>query len=250
MIHPIGTPIEGTLDFAGAVTSPSGVLYVNDAASATAVIVNVVDSNFVTFSVSTTSPTLVTGDRLQVRVPATVDAETVTLRSAVRVLGDTSTKQDIADAAHGTTPTGETETLGSELDTLVSRTTGGVSVTIQSPVTEDGSLQPLKQGDSYIDADGRALSWTLSNHGFDLTDATAKLGLKSQVNGTTVVIDATITEDGANANFKTQLPSATTQLLPVGGLQWELQITLVEGSTTRPVTPLEGETTVKPQIVQ
>jgi hypothetical protein len=68
---------------------------------------------------------------------------------------------------------------GIALDTLLTRTSSGVNVTVTSPVAETGQLKELIIGDDYLVANDRALVWTFpAIAGMSIGDATATLGVR------------------------------------------------------------------------
>lgn len=105
-------------------------------------------------------------------------------------------------------------------------------VTLVSPVTQDGTLITVVQGDDYLEVDGRQLEWEVGNI-VDLTGATVTLYIKSlpflpsfekvaTVNGQTVKVELTSVE--TNALTVDQYSYALRALLDSGSI-----VTLVQG---------------------
>jgi len=134
-----------------------------------------------------------------------------------------------------------------------SRAAAGASipaVTIVSPVLTSGSVQ-LVRGDDYANADGRALTFNISDPSGagipSLTGATVRFktappgmsGTGTGLNVTGTVVTAT----GTTRTVRFELTSAQTVSLPPAAHSFDVEATL---STARVITLLQGQCIVLP----
>jgi hypothetical protein len=111
----------------------------------------------------------------------------------------------------------------------------GGTVTVSTPVTASGQLaSPLIIGDDYLNANGRAFSWTVAlPSGFVAATATCRFGMRYEddqgVNSfvqSGTVIDA----GGGNVTLRFDVAKAVTGLLRPGWYDWSVEIVSASGT--------------------
>jgi molybdopterin-binding protein len=111
----------------------------------------------------------------------------------------------------------------------------GGTVTVSTPVTASGQLaSPLIIGDDYLNANGRAFSWTVAlPSGFVAATATCKFGMRYEddqgVNSfiqSGTVIDA----GGGNVTLRFDVAKSVTGLLRPGWYDWSVEIASASGT--------------------
>jgi hypothetical protein len=118
------------------------------------------------------------------------------------------------------------EALASAISAAVVAALGGsAEVTLLSPVLDGGSVV-LTQGDDYLAADGRALSWS-STAWPDLTGATIRFGAKHRVFTADTVAATGAVVSASSA--RVELPASVTDSLRVGQWGYMLEATLSTG---------------------
>ena len=143
------------------------------------------------------------------------------------------TPQDITDIA--------TET-SLQVAAVVQGLTGGIS---QDTIANGGTLR-LKRGDSYVAADGRQKTFTVSGINGDWSGGTAKLWLQGRAANIEDIPETSFSQvdDVITATF--DVAAADFDAIPVGqAWRWELKVTL---GGTRLNTPIEGKLVVDPSI--
>lgn len=106
-------------------------------------------------------------------------------------------------------------------------TIGSGVVTLVSPLSQDLRLT-IQQGDSYLDADARALTWTDSG-GTWPSLAGGAVVFKTRNNSTQAVFTKAGTVVDANT-ARVELTAAETAARAAGGYAYEIQATLSNGS--------------------
>jgi hypothetical protein len=111
----------------------------------------------------------------------------------------------------------------------------GGTVTVSTPVTESGQLaSPLIIGDDYLNANGRAFSWTVAlPSGFVAATATCKFGMRYEddqgVNS--FVQSGTVIDAGSgNVTLRFDVAKAVTGLLRPGWYDWSVEIASASGT--------------------
>jgi hypothetical protein len=111
----------------------------------------------------------------------------------------------------------------------------GGTVTVSTPVTASGQLtSPLIIGDDYLNANGRAFSWTVPlPSGYAIATASCKFGMRFEdsdgVNSfiaTGTVIDA----GSGNVTLRFDVPRTTTGDLRPGWYDWSVEIVSASGT--------------------
>lgn len=115
----------------------------------------------------------------------------------------------------------------------VQTTVSGASITVVSPISEDGQTLTIVRGDDYLNDNGRAITFS-STSWPDLTGATFLFA--AQKNGATDFV-GTVTGTsvgGATQTVRLELPTAQTSLASVSPLgspyKWDIEATLSDGA--------------------
>jgi len=112
-------------------------------------------------------------------------------------------------------------------------TSGAIQTSL--PVTQTGQITgPLFIGDDYLNANGRAFSWTVAlPTGFVVGTSVCKFGMElaegtggASFNATGTVIDA----GGGNVTLRFDVPKATTGTLEPGFYRWSVEIASAGGN--------------------
>ena len=112
-------------------------------------------------------------------------------------------------------------------------TSGAIQTSL--PVTQSGQITgPLFIGDDYLQANGRAFSWTVAlPSGFVIATSTCKFGMDlaegtggASFNVTGTVVDA----GGGNVTLRFDVPKATTGTLEPGFYRWSVEIASAGGN--------------------
>lgn len=134
--------------------------------------------------------------------------------------------------------TGYTGTQAGNILNLVKQKTDLItsgSVQTSLPVTQAGQITgPLFIGDDYLNANGRAFSWTVAlPSGFVVGTSVCKFGMElaegtggASFNATGTVIDA----GGGNVTLRFDVPRATTETLEPGFYRWSVEIASASGN--------------------
>ena len=111
----------------------------------------------------------------------------------------------------------------------------GGTVTVSTPVTASGQLaSPLIIGDDYLNANGRAFSWTVAlPSGFVAATATCKFGMRYEddqgVNS--FIQSGTVIDAGSgNVTLRFDVAKAVTGLLRPGWYDWSVEIASASGA--------------------
>jgi len=111
----------------------------------------------------------------------------------------------------------------------------GGTVTVSTPVTASGQLaSPLIIGDDYLNANGRAFSWTVPlPPGFVIATSTAKFGMRYEddqgVNS--FVQSGTVIDAGSgNVTLRFDVAKSVTGLLRPGWYDWSVEIVSASGT--------------------
>lgn len=109
---------------------------------------------------------------------------------------------------------------------------GGLAITITSPVPDDGGTVELVYGDDYALADGRQLSWT-ADDSLDLTGATVNLVIYNGTAGpdSLYTLPATVTPISGGYTLTRSLTAAQTTAMGLGKRLYELKVTTSGGNT-------------------
>lgn len=104
------------------------------------------------------------------------------------------------------------------------------SITLVSPVSTTGIINPIVIGDDYLAANSRAFQWTIAAiTGVTAGTAIASFGGKLDTNNSWLVTGS-ITVDGANWVLSFDLPRTSTQSLSSGYYAWSVEITSASGT--------------------
>lgn len=112
-------------------------------------------------------------------------------------------------------------------------TSGAIQTSL--PVTQSGQITgPLFIGDDYLQANGRAFSWTVAlPSGFVIATSVCKFGMElaegtggASFNVTGTVVDA----GGGNVTLRFDVPRATTGTLEPGFYRWSVEIASAGGN--------------------
>ncbi len=135
----------------------------------------------------------------------------------------------------GTTPTDPSSGILDEIRDKTALITAGGTVNVTTPVTETGQLaSPLIIGDDYLNANGRAFSWTVPlPSGFVAATATCKFGMRYEddqgVNS--FVQSGTVIDAGSgNVTLRFDVAKAVTGLLRPGWYDWSVEIASASGT--------------------
>jgi hypothetical protein len=135
----------------------------------------------------------------------------------------------------GTTPTDPTAGILDEIRDQTALIQAGGTVNVSTPVTASGQLaSPLIIGDDYLNANGRAFSWTVAlPPGFVIGSSTCRFGMRYEddqgVNSfiqTGTVIDA----GSGNVTLRIDVAKAVTGLLRPGWYDWSVEIASASGT--------------------
>lgn len=137
--------------------------------------------------------------------------------------------------ASGTTPTDPTVGILDEIRDQTALIQAGGAVTVSTPVTASGQLaSPLIIGDDYLNANGRAFSWTVAlPSGFVAATATCKFGMRYEddqgVNS--FIQSGTVIDAGSgNVTLRFDVAKAVTGLLRPGWYDWSVEIASASGT--------------------
>lgn len=134
--------------------------------------------------------------------------------------------------------TGYTGTQAGNILNLVKQKTDLItsgSIQTSLPVTQTGQITgPLFIGDDYLNANGRAFSWTVAlPSGFVVATSVCKFGMElaegtggASFSVTGTVIDA----GGGNVTLRFDVPRATTETLEPGYYRWSVEIASASGN--------------------
>jgi hypothetical protein len=135
----------------------------------------------------------------------------------------------------GTTPTDPTVGILDEIRDQTALIQAGGTVNVSTPVTSSGQLaSPLIIGDDYLNANGRAFSWTVAlPSGFVVATATCKFGMRYEddqgVNS--FVQSGTVIDAGSgNVTLRFDVAKAVTGLLRPGWYDWSVEIASASGT--------------------
>lgn len=118
-------------------------------------------------------------------------------------------------------------------------TSGNVQTAL--PVTAAGQIaSPLVIGDDYLNANGRAFSWTVAlPTGYSVGSSTCKFGMRyedSQGVNSFIVSGTVIDAGGGNVSLRFDVPRTTTETLRPGWYDWSVEI----ASATAEITPVKS----------
>ena len=111
----------------------------------------------------------------------------------------------------------------------------GGTVTVSTPVTESGQLaSPLIIGDDYLNANGRAFSWTVPlPSGFVAATATCKFGMRYEDDQgiNSFIQSGTVIDAGSgNVTLRFDVAKSVTGLLRPGWYDWSVEIASASGT--------------------
>jgi hypothetical protein len=135
----------------------------------------------------------------------------------------------------GTTPTDPTEGILDEIRDQTALIQAGGTVTVSTPVTASGQLaSPLIIGDDYLNANGRAFSWTVAlPSGFVAATATCKFGMRYEDNQgvNSFIQSGTVIDAGSgNVTLRFDVAKTVTGLLRPGWYDWSVEIASASGT--------------------
>jgi len=116
--------------------------------------------------------------------------------------------------------------VGDNVDGLAALIGSG-SITVVSPVSEDGGTITIVQGDDYNNSDGRALEW-FSDDWPDITGASITLHIEDS-GGTYSEAGSVVTGGSGTQTVRVELPSADTATLDAGFQKFHLEAVLTSG---------------------
>jgi phosphohistidine swiveling domain-containing protein len=135
----------------------------------------------------------------------------------------------------GTTPTDPTEGILDQIRDQTALIQAGGTVTVSTPVTASGQLaSPLIIGDDYLNANGRAFSWTVAlPSGFVAATASCKFGMRYEddqgVNS--FIQSGTVIDAGSgNVTLRFDVAKSVTGLLRPGWYDWSVEIASASGT--------------------
>jgi hypothetical protein len=135
----------------------------------------------------------------------------------------------------GTTPTDPAVGILDEIRDQTALIQAGGTVTVSTPVTASGQLaSPLIIGDDYLNANGRAFSWTVPlPSGFVAATATCKFGMRYEddqgVNS--FIQSGTVIDAGSgNVTLRFDVAKAVTGTLRPGWYDWSVEIASASGT--------------------
>jgi hypothetical protein len=135
----------------------------------------------------------------------------------------------------GTTPTDPAVGILDEIRDQTALIQAGGTVTVSTPVTATGQLaSPLIIGDDYLNANGRAFSWTVAlPPGFAIATSTARFGMRYEddqgVNS--FIQSGTVIDAGSgNVTLRFDVSKAVTGLLRPGWYDWSVEIASASGT--------------------
>jgi hypothetical protein len=135
----------------------------------------------------------------------------------------------------GTTPADPTVGILDEIRDKTALIQAGGTVNVSTPVTASGQLaSPLIIGDDYLNANGRAFSWTVAlPSGFVAATATCKFGMRYEddegVNS--FIQSGTVIDAGSgNVTLRFDVAKAVTGLLRPGWYDWSVEIASASGT--------------------
>jgi hypothetical protein len=123
-------------------------------------------------------------------------------------------------------------------------TSGAIQTSL--PVTASGQITgPLYIGDDYLQANGRAFSWTVAlPTGMVIATATCKLGMdhaEGSESGASFVVSGTVIDAGSgNVELRFDVPKATTGTLVEGFYRWSVEIASAGGNEVTRVANKEN----------
>jgi hypothetical protein len=123
-------------------------------------------------------------------------------------------------------------------------TSGAIQTSL--PVTASGQITgPLYIGDDYLQANGRAFSWTVAlPTGMVIATATCKLGMdhaEGSESGASFVVTGTVIDAGSgNVELRFDVPKATTGTLVEGFYRWSVEIASASGNEVTRVANKEN----------
>jgi hypothetical protein len=137
--------------------------------------------------------------------------------------------------ASGTTPADPTVGILDEIRDKTALIQAGGTVNVSTPVTASGQIaSPLIIGDDYLNANGRAFSWTVAlPSGFVAATATCKFGMRYEddqgVNS--FIQSGTVIDAGSgNVTLRFDVAKAVTGLLRPGWYDWSVEIASASGT--------------------
>jgi hypothetical protein len=123
-------------------------------------------------------------------------------------------------------------------------TSGAIQTSL--PVTASGQITgPLYIGDDYLQANGRAFSWTVAlPTGMVVATATCKLGMdhaEGSESGASFVVTGSVIDAGSgNVELRFDVPKATTGTLVEGFYRWSVEIASAGGNEVTRVANKEN----------
>ena len=135
----------------------------------------------------------------------------------------------------GTTPTDPSSGILDEIRDQTALIQAGGTVTVSTPVTESGQLaSPLIIGDDYLNANGRAFSWTVPlPSGFVAATATCKFGMRYEDDQgiNSFIQSGTVIDAGSgNVTLRFDVAKSVTGLLRPGWYDWSVEIASASGT--------------------
>jgi carbon monoxide dehydrogenase subunit G len=135
----------------------------------------------------------------------------------------------------GTTPTDPSSGILDEIRDKTALITAGGTVNVTTPVTASGQLaSPLIIGDDYLNANGRAFSWTVAlPSGFVAATATCKFGMRYEDDQgiNSFIQSGTVIDAGSgNVTLRFDVAKSVTGLLRPGWYDWSVEIASASGT--------------------
>jgi hypothetical protein len=135
----------------------------------------------------------------------------------------------------GITPTDPSSGILDEIRDQTALIQAGGTVTVSTPVTESGQLaSPLIIGDDYLNANGRAFSWTVPlPSGFVAATATCKFGMRYEDDQgiNSFIQSGTVIDAGSgNVTLRFDVAKSVTGLLRPGWYDWSVEIASASGT--------------------
>lgn len=156
------------------------------------------------------------------------------------------TSQQTTDAVEAATITVEADVDEAAIAAAVVSQLSGSSVTVTSPVLSATEVE-IVQGDDYYDADGRAITFTITGAGAlaSFAGGSCSLNLEDRAGEVAEVAGTIVTGTGSTRVVRFDVPSTTTADLREGRGEFEAEVTLSGGHV---LTLVKGVLIVRKQL--
>lgn len=134
---------------------------------------------------------------------------------------------------------GLTQAQADQLAQIAAATAG--SVEFRSPVSQDGETIELVVGDAYASADGRALTWTLTNTTF-VVGSSVQLTLVDRQGEGSITAAGTLEASGSDTVLRFELTAEQTSTLELGTDRYGFDVQITTAG--RPRTIIRGRATI------